>query len=238
MEVQITSSTFSEKDNKIEISNNTNIGPKLGDIKSYDKNINEIISTDNKSKDKSKQIQNLRFCYKIIGNTLCLLSDKYGNPLIMIGPHWPMYVCFCGLLTLGYISYFYHFFKQLNLFFKIFGISSYSLYFISYTGTFLLNPGYPERNEESLVGNPRIKYHYCFQCKIWIRVDMDASHCLECGVCIEGCDHHCPWTGKCIGRKTICYFYTFITSVFIVFLFFVTALFYVEHSGDKKKKIL
>ena len=110
MEVQITSSTFSEKDNKIEISNNTNIGPKLGDIKSYDKNINEIISTDNKSKDKSKQIQNLRFCYKIIGNTLCLLSDKYGNPLIMIGPHWPMYVCFCGLLTLGYISYFYHFF--------------------------------------------------------------------------------------------------------------------------------
>jgi len=65
-----------------------------------------------------------------------------------------MYVCFCGLLTLGYISYFYHFFKQLNLFFKIFGISSYSLYFISYTGTFLLNPGYPERIQRQLERSP------------------------------------------------------------------------------------
>ncbi len=238
MEVKITSSTFSEKDNKIEISNNSNEIPKfedIVDIQNYNKNINEINSNDFESKPKSEKIK-LRFCCKKIGHTLCLLSDKYGNPLIIIGPHWPMYFCFCGFITLGYISFFYHFFNNLNLLFKIFGIGSFCLYFFSYTGTFLLNPGYPERNEESIIGRPRMKYKYCIPCNLWERVDMDISHCIECGICVEGCDHHCPWTGKCIGRKTIYYFYTFVTSVFIVVLFFVTALFYIEINSDKKKQ--
>mmetsp|Transcript_74334 Transcript_74334/g.187287 ORF Transcript_74334/g.187287 Transcript_74334/m.187287 type:complete len:280 (-) Transcript_74334:247-1086(-) len=36
------------------------------------------------------------------------------------------------------------------------------------------------------------------------------SHCEFCQVCIDGFDHHCPWMGKCIGRKNLCAFYTFI----------------------------
>ena len=239
MEVPITSSTISEKDNKLEIINNENV-PKFEDIvdmKNYpNKNINE---TQNNFQSNSRQKhKNLRFCCKKIGHTLCLISDKMGNPLIMIGPHWPMYVCFCGFVTLGFISFFYHFFNILNYFFKIFGIFSFSLYFISYTGTFLLNPGYPERNEESLLGNPRINYKFCIECNMWVRIDRRTSHCVECGVCIEGYDHHCPWTGKCIGKKTIYYFYTFITSVFIIFGFFVSALIYVDLTGEKKGRKL
>ena len=237
MEVPITSSNLSEKENKLEISNNENI-PKfedIVDIKNYSiKNINEP-SNDFQSNSKQKK-KKLKFCCKKIGHTLCLLSDKMGNPLLMIGPHWPMYFCFCGLISLGYFSFFYHFFHILNTFLKICGIISYGLYFISYTGTFLLNPGYPERNEESLIGNPRIKYKYCIECDMWIRIDRNISHCVECGVCIEGYDHHCPWTGKCIGRKTIFYFYAFITSVFIVFSFFVISLIYIDLTGQKKNK--
>ena len=237
MEVSITSSNLSEKENKLEISNNENI-PKfedIVDIKNYPiKNINES-SNDIQSNTKQKK-KKLKFCCKKIGHTLCLLSDKMGNPLLMIGPHWPMYFCFCGLISLGYFSFFYHFFHILNTFLKICGIVSYGLYFISYTGTFLLNPGYPERNEESLIGNPRIKYKYCRDCDMWIRRDRDIMHCYECGVCIEGYDHHCPWTGKCIGRKTIYFFYTFITSVFIVFSYFVISLIFLDLKGKKKKK--
>ena len=164
---------------------------------------------------------------------LCFFSDKMGNPLIMIGPHWPMYVIFCGGVTIGYIAFFHAFFKKLNLFFKIFGITSFSTFFLSYSGTFFLNPGYPERNEYSLVGKPRMLYKNCPYCEIWERVDRKISHCMECGVCVEGHDHHCPWTGKCIGRKTINYFYVFITSVFINFFFFIAALISIDNKKGK-----
>mmetsp|Transcript_64582 Transcript_64582/g.154314 ORF Transcript_64582/g.154314 Transcript_64582/m.154314 type:complete len:233 (+) Transcript_64582:65-763(+) len=39
-------------------------------------------------------------------------------------------------------------------------------------------------------------------------------HCHMCGVCILGWDHHCPWMGKCIGRDSICKFYSFIVIGF------------------------
>ena len=230
----------SENNNNLESSKNVSTSPKFQDIVDiknyYNKNINDAITNKLDTPMKSQKVK-LKFCCKKIGHTLCLLSDKMGNPIIMIGPHWPMYACFCGFVTLGYFSFFYHFFKILNIFFKVFGISSYGLYFISYTGTFLLNPGYPERNENSLVGKPRIKYKYCIECDIWIRIDKSVSHCPECGVCVEGYDHHCPWTGKCIGRKTINYFYTFITSVFIIFLYFVSALIFIDLKEKKPIKI-
>ena len=37
---------------------------------------------------------------------------------------------------------------------------------------------------------------------------------LCCDVCIEGYDHHCPWTGKCIGKGNYNNFVTFICAVF------------------------
>ena len=35
-------------------------------------------------------------------------------------------------------------------------------------------------------------------------------HCDSCGTCISGFDHHCPWTGKCIGSGNQEKFYQFI----------------------------
>jgi hypothetical protein len=36
--------------------------------------------------------------------------------------------------------------------------------------------------------------------------DVDVVHCYDCDICIKGHDHHCPWTGKCIGEGNIQYF--------------------------------
>jgi len=48
------------------------------------------------------------------------------------------------------------------------------------------------------------------------------SSVLIC-VCIGGFDHHCPWTSKCIGKKNLTAFYTFLTinvaTFFYVLLF-------------------
>ena len=60
----------------------------------------------------------------------------------MIGPHWPMYLFFCGGVTTGYIIFFLKFFIELHLVTQILGIFSFFLFFLSYTGTFILNPGY------------------------------------------------------------------------------------------------
>jgi len=68
----------------------------------------------------------------------------------------------------------------------------------------------------------------CGQCKM-LR-PTTASHCYECKLCIEGLDHHCPWTGKCIGKRTIFYFHAFlvllcihICLVLVGTLYFVTS---------------
>ena len=51
----------------------------------------------------------------------------------------------------------------------------------------------------------------CSQCDVH-RLP-SASHCYDCDLCVSDLDHHCPWTGKCIGKKNLFYFYCFLTSL-------------------------
>eukprot|EP00392_Amoebophrya_sp_AT5.2_P000351 g351.t1 len=39
-------------------------------------------------------------------------------------------------------------------------------------------------------------------------------HCDFCDTCIQGFDHHCPWTGKCIGKGNMHEFQLFIGCSF------------------------
>ncbi len=57
---------------------------------------------------------------------------------------------------------------------------------------------------------------------------MYARHCNYCGACIDGLDHHCPWSGKCIGENNlkvfnwfvgfVCFEIYFIGGIFIYYL--------------------
>ena len=118
---------------------------------------------------------------------------------------------------------------------KIIGFLLWLIQFLSYTYTFLINPGLPNKNckidnETTL---PKLKnYRICTVCLKIMDLDENTNHCLECQVCIEGnfnyyfyqkgLDHHCPWTSKCVGKNNKFSFHVFVTStlIFVMFFFF------------------
>ena len=210
------------------------------DTEIYDFNYEKelpVTSANNSTKNKIRSInQQHSFIYKRIGNTFCFLGDKRGNPKILIGPHWPMYICFCSFMSFFYFLLFYSSWNLLNIILKIGGIINFSMFFLSYTFIFLANPGMPTINENSFIGKPREKYKYCNECKIWVSNEKSVEHCFECDICVEGYDHHCPWTGKCIGKNNIYCFYIFITSIIISFVYFIFSLTYAVSKYEAPKK--
>ena len=60
---------------------------------------------------------------------------------------------------------------------------------------------------EMIVEGAKLKW--CTTCHIW-RPER-ASHCNDCGNCVRKFDHHCPWTGTCIGERNYRYFIAFLT---------------------------
>ena len=210
------------------------------DIELYDINYEKelpVTDINNQTKSRIRSINQYKhFCYKKIGNTFCFFSDDKGNPKIIIGPHWPMYICFCSFMCFMFFIQFKYIWDKLNLFLKISGVANFLIFFFSYTFIFLANPGMPTINENSFIGKPRDKYKYCNECKIWVSNKKTTEHCFECNICVEGYDHHCPWTGKCIAKNNIYFFYIFISSILFSFVYFVFSLTYAASKYEKYKK--
>ena len=83
-------------------------------------------------------------------------------------------------------------------------------------------------------------FQKCKQCNIIIPKKFNVTHCNVCKVCVREQDHHCPWTGKCIGKYNIIQFYFFlfflliyIFSTFVTFLLFIV---YLQEDNNKNKK--
>ena len=120
----------------------------------------------------------------------------------------------------------------MNLINLVIGWFIYGLFTVSYNYTCLINPGYPKITKDSLEGAPGLVY--CRRCKLW--VGKKVTHCSECEICIEGYDHHCPWTGHCVGKNNICSFFTFLFSIVLIFFYFtVSFVFALEKFAESKK---
>ena len=162
--------------------------------------------------------------YKFVGRCLFLFLDKSENPLLIIGPHWPMYLCFCSFISLIMLGIYLKIWNEIGLLMRILGYICYWTYFISYTHCSLYNPGYPKNDMGRNFGSPRDEFHYCKICRFYLRKNKYASHCFDCDICIENYDHHCPWTGHCIGRNNYYSFYIFIGSSFFIIVYFSVAI--------------
>ncbi len=131
---------------------------------------------------------------------------------------------------------------------KVLETSVFFSFIISYLITVLINPGIPNRdfyyntyenkNKEKTTSG-LVK---CNKCNICTPKCFDLHHCEVCNVCVMQYDHHCPWTGKCIGKYNIISFYFFIFFLFVyIFMSFITFLMFIinlqENEFRNKRRI-
>lgn len=65
-----------------------------------------------------------------------------------------------------------------------------------------------DAESEAVVDGLKDKLQFCHSCHI-VRPPR-AKHCRYCDNCVEDFDHHCPWTGTCIGVRNYSYFIGFV----------------------------
>ena len=165
-----------------------------------------------------------KFFYRKKGNTHQFFGNSNGDPLIIIGPQWFFIICLTSFISFLFIIIIRALWNNISYYIKILGFFIYFLFLFSYLYTALINPGFPLNNEESKIGEPKEKFRFCDICKIYVNIQLKTVHCVDCDICIEGLDHHCPWTSKCIGKRNYKSFSVFVCSVFTLIVYFFIAV--------------
>lgn len=129
-----------------------------------------------------------------------------------IGPHW-----YCSILMLVFIlgvgTFHCSSAAALGSFQLAGGLAVTGLSLISFLNCAFADPGVLQKNpEDQVLPSLETNHRTCQICQVV--QPRGCQHCHFCQVCILGHDHHCPWMGKCIGRKNLCAFYTFLTVAF------------------------
>ena len=181
-----------------------------------DDNNMEDISIDQPKIDQPKKCK----LYMYVGRSLFIFMDKYNNPLFIIGPQWPMIIFVDSIIISLMLFLYIKFWKYLCFATRFFGSINFWTAFLSYTYTSIINPGYPKNTIGRNFGIPKNDYYFCDYCRFYLRKTSYGSHCDLCDICIEKYDHHCIWTGHCIGKNNKITFYIFVPSIFILLFYF------------------
>ena len=166
-----------------------------------------------------------------LGNSYGFCPDINGDPIILIGPHWPFFLSTFFLITIFYIIIHKSYIHNLHIIINYLGWLLYLIWTIIFYSISLKNPGYPKTNLESIRGSKQMSY--CDKCELWNKPKSKTYHCNKCDICIEGHKFHCIITGHCIGKKNKKEFYWFIITS-IIFLFYLFAICYFNKKTDNK----
>ena len=138
----------------------------------------------------------------------------------MIGPHWYISLIGLSIIFAAGGSFFYFLWAKMSTFMRILWLLSLGTTVGSYLFLLAADPGVvprPPGDNEDIEGVLWDKTRGCEQCKTE-KMAPGVEHCPDCGVCIEGYDHHCPWVGKCIGKKNLKVFYVFLASIPVTYV--------------------
>lgn len=204
-----------ENNNEI-ISQNEEMIKKQRQITNFDPNSIEVTKTNN--------VINESFLYHKLGNCHAFFGNESGDPLFIIGPQWPMFIALTAIVNLIIYFLLIKFWSYYSIFFRGLGIFCATFFQITFTHCFVVNPGFPKNDIGRQSGIPKENYKFCPECKFYYDLTKKVNHCFDCGICIEGYDHHCPWVSKCIGRKNLYSFYCFMTGILMNFAYAVICL--------------
>jgi len=148
---------------------------------------------------------------RYFGNNI-VFAWRNKEPYFTLGPHWYLFLISWTVLELGGIFIYFKVSHTLSFKMKLLSIVLIIWQGFIFMLTGLKNPGIvtAEDPKDPELLKMATNKHFCLKCKI-IK-EKDTVHCYDCRVCIKGYDHHCPWTGKCIGAGNIYPFYAFLIS--------------------------
>lgn len=69
---------------------------------------------------------------------------------------------------------------------RVIGLLVYLLQIISYSYTFLVNPGLPDKSMSIEMNSEKTNLKICHRCGIVILPNMKINHCEDCNVCVVG----------------------------------------------------
>ena len=167
----------------------------------------------NPPKEEQRTLRNRFYCFpRYVGNHILLFGYKksYFPFQCMVGPDWSCMLCTYTLIG-GLSSLFLLVVTpQLHRAVTIIGAITTGTTLCCFSITACSDPGivwqYVEGKDAVKQMEMGVTPHQtqCSQCDIMR--PFSAHHCSDCNLCIDVLDHHCPWTGKCIGKRTIFFF--------------------------------
>ena len=158
-----------------------------------------------------------------LGNCYSFCADKKGNPLIIIGSKWYIYICLS--LVIHVIIWFFLIFykKEIEKNVKIGQIILSLIFQIIYTIVYISNPGFPRNTIGRMKGIPKEQFKYCSECLFYINLNKKVNHCFTCGICVEGFHWHSFLINKSVGRKNF-YLFCIFFVIFIVNIIYIIAI--------------
>lgn len=135
----------------------------------------------------------------------------------MLGVHYRQLITTTSLLLLTWLLFFIFILPSYGEW--IYVVASVCLFvgcFVSLIYSSFLDPGIIPRRAasglpDSIPEDVRDQLSYCITCHI-VRPPR-TKHCKHCNNCVLTFDHHCPWTGNCVGARNYRAFMAFIILV-------------------------
>ena len=202
--------------NKIDSSEKINKNEEISHniLEIFNENDNEHINEQKINPNKERIFKNIH-CYFYLDT----------EPLIIIGPDLGYFIWIFTLFS--FFSILVYSLKTSAYFTTLLYVLGYTIFAVCYILLMIVNPGIPSEKKHFDINDLNFNYRQCKICNcIYHKDDFgNVNHCEECAICIEGCEHHCNFATKCIGKNNKNIFKAWIFSciafIFIMFLYLI-----------------